>query len=193
MKKNSRGPIAGDFIELDRIVKDLMLKQGFKLNQLNSNKEIETDMNSKDYTFYDYIQAYEKVGIKCVAVANGDNYYSDIESENYLKYSFSCTTDEKIKQNYSIQAPFIDLIISDLSFNRRGDMDFIRKNTAINELDINEDRASASVRSRRTGGVAFFYKDDNKWKLINQGQSAPLCSDLEKKGVPKKYQDQCLK
>lgn len=88
MKKNSRGPIAGDFIELDRIVKDLMLKQGFKLNQLNSNKEIETDMNSKDYTFYDYIQAYEKVGIKCVAVANGDNYYSDKDSQNYLKYSF---------------------------------------------------------------------------------------------------------
>ena len=82
MEKNSRGPIANDFKELTEIVKGIMQKQGFKLNQLNSNNEIETDMNSKDYTFYDYIQAYEKAGIKCVAKASGDINYSDKDGKD---------------------------------------------------------------------------------------------------------------
>ena len=195
MEKNSRGPIANDFKELTEIVKGIMQKQGFKLNQLNSNKEIETDMNSKDYTFYDYIQAYEKAGIKCVAKASGDINYSDKDGKDYLSYEFSCTTDEKIKQSYTIQAPFIDLIITDKDIDfEEVNMEDRRKNTAIRSIFINENEANASVGQRRTGWSAFFYKDSNKWKLITQGQAAPLCSVLEEKGVPKKYQeDLCVK
>jgi hypothetical protein len=192
--KINRTPVANDFRELTEIVKDKMQNKGFKLSELNSNSEIETDMNSKDYTFYDYIQAYEKAGIKCVATASGDINYSDKDGKDYLSYEFSCTTDEKIKQSYSIQAPFIDLIISDESYPKKGNMDFKRKNIAIQDLTITEDKAIASLGNKRTGWGAHFYKDNNKWKLITQGQSAPPCSDLEKRGVPKKYQeDLCVK
>ena len=194
MKKAARRPIADDFKELTQIVRNIMQKKGFKLNNLNSNSEIETDMSSKNFTFYDYIQAYEKDGSKCLGVANGDipTGYSSFDGEDSLVYSFGCTTDEKIKQNYLIHTTFIDLIFSDesyISYFKEDNKNFKKNNIAISGVTISGDRATASVRARRSGWGAFFYKEGNEWKLIHQGQAAPLCSDLEKRGIPKKYHE----
>lgn len=193
IKKDFRTPLARDYRELNSIIKNEMENRGFKLNERNSNTEIQTDGSRSDYTFYDYIQAYEKNGIKCVAVGLGD-LPSDINNVDYLEYTFSCTTDEKIKMNYTLQTPFIDLVLNDKDFFKaNSNSESMRKDIAIFRLEIKDDRAIASLGGRRGGAGSFFYKEGETWKLIFQGQAAPLCSDLDKRGIPKKFQDMCLK
>lgn len=202
MQKNLRMPTTTDYDEITKIVNNNMLKQGFKLNQKNSNSGIPDSMS--DDSFYDYFQAYEKEGIKCVGIARSD--FPPSYDMIYLEYTFSCTTDEKLNENYAIHVPFIELIINDREFLKMtssisdrellkmtSSLESLKKNTAIFEINIEDDKASARVGARRSGWNAYFYKENNAWKLINQGQAAPYCSDLEQKGIPKKYQGNCLK
>jgi hypothetical protein len=166
-----------NFERINLIVKNKMLSEGFRLNELNSNSGFEGASN-KDYI--DYIQAYEKPGLKCVEKANRDIQAN--QSNDFLKYDFACTTDAKIDENYKAHAPFIDLITNGIE----------RNTYAISSLSIEGERASAGVQGRRSGAVARFYNEGNIWKLIHIGQSEPDCSALEKRGVPKKFQEGCI-
>jgi len=180
MQENYPSPIPADFDEINLIVKNKLLSQGFKLNELNSNTGFGR-AGKKGYI--DFIQAYEKPGIKCVGTARYENKSSNV---NILitEYNFSCTTDEKINQNYNALKPFTDIYVNAQEADR--------KTFVLYNLSIVGETASASIRDRRLGARVSFYKEGDTWKYLHSGHAVPDCADLIKRGVPKKFQDPCI-
>jgi len=179
-QENYPDPRNEGFDEINLIVKNKLLSQGFKLNQLNSNGlEISGYKDRIDFT-----QAYEKPGIKCVETATFDILYATENGQKiFSQFYLGCTTDEKINQNYMTLKPFIDILA-----NARGED---RKTFVISYLSIEGETARASFSGSRTGGVVSYYKENVTWKYLHTGQEEEDCADLIKRGDPKKFQRGC--
>lgn len=155
--------------ELNKIVANILL-QKFTLDKNNSS------LSETDNSFYDYIQAYNFDNLKCIATSSGDE--SIVGENNESNFDFSCITDEQINIAYSEQLPFLKVL------NYGIDM-------AIANITIKNNMAEMSVRGRRTGGLAFMYKNNNQWILIAEGNGFPSCNELEEKKIPIKYWVSC--
>jgi len=177
----SPSPKTADFDEINLIVKNKLLNQGFKLNELNSNTGLERAGNKG---YIDFIQAFEKPGIKCVGKGSPDMPYFETSDSIVTEYNFSCTTDEKIIQNYNALKPFTDIYVNAQEADR--------KTFVLYNLDIEDEKALASFRDRIGGSRVSFYKEGDTWKFLHPGQAVPDCADLIKRGVPKKFQDPCI-
>jgi hypothetical protein len=101
------------------------------------------------------------------------------------EYNFTCTTDEKINQNYMTLKPFTD---ADVNAHQEAD----RRTFVLHNLIIRDEKAFASIRGRRGASSISFYKEGDTWKYWHSMQAVPDCTDLIKRGVPKKFQEGCI-
>ncbi len=155
------------------IIKNELVSRGFKVNEFNSSKEMNFKSQGR------FLQAYEKSDIRCLSSTSQWPSTNSENNKNYNTLIFSCSTDKKIQDTYSLQKPFFDVLEKETRDKREYFYFW--------GFEIGEETASTAVSNFQGGYVAFFYKSENGWRLISAGQAQPFCSELEERGVPKKY------
>ncbi len=156
--------------KLQKIVNDEMVKNGWKSNTINSST------SQSDTRFYDYVQAYEKDELKCVATTSPD-VGSSGDEEFYSTFKFGCFDNTDLQKAYDAQTPFLK------GLNE--------KDSVVRDIKIKGPRASLTVHWRRTGAVGWMYNENGVWKKVIVTQAVPECTDLEKNGVPQEFWIDC--
>ncbi len=165
-------PNKNEFTILNSIVKDEMIKNGFTLNNLNSSG------NEEDTKFYDYVLAYEKDDVKCVVTSSPDVGHGADDTKDYSEFSFSCFSNDLLNNAYEKQTPFLKGLQE--------------KDAVVSHIKIQGNRAQMALNWRRTGAVAFMYKDGEDWRKVIVAQGIPSCSELEQNSVPQEYWVDCF-
>lgn len=151
------------------IFPNFIKQNGFSENSLNTSKSLTDDK------FYDYVQAYEKNGLKCVLTASPD--CSGIgDGSMWQTISFSCTSD--FDKNYAIQAP----ILKDLGI----------KDAIVSISKQVGNFAEIQVHYRRTGHYVIAVQEGGVWKELYSGQDIPSCSMMTQYNVPKEIYENCF-
>ncbi|MBU2577545.1 hypothetical protein KKA69_01805 [Patescibacteria group bacterium] len=145
-----------------------MQQQGFNKNNFNSSTSL------TDTQFYDYVQAYEKNGLKCTLTADPDCSGTD---HMWQTITFSCTSD--FDKNYSLQTPFL----KDLQV--KGAIVSVSKQVG--------NYVYLDAHARRTGWYIIAMKQANgKWEQITSGQDDASCSIMNQYSVPKEIYGNCF-
>jgi hypothetical protein len=155
---------------LQKIVDDEMTSDGWKINTINSST------SPSDTRFYDYVQAYEKGDLKCVATSSPD-VGSSGEKEFYSTFNLGCFDNSALQQAYDVQVPFLK------GLNE--------KDAVVSDIKTKGPRASMNVHWRRTGARGWMYNENGMWKKIIVTQAVPGCDQLEQNGVPQEYWITC--
>ncbi len=156
-------------ISLSALFPTFMQQQGFTKNNRNSSASLTDDQ------FYDYVQAYEKDGVKCILTANPD--CSGITDDNmWQTISFSCTSN--YDENHAIQVP----ILKDLDI----------KDAVVSISKQAGNFAKIQVHYRRTGHYMIAVKENGIWKELYRGQDTPSCSLMNQYKVPKEVYESCF-
>lgn len=161
-----------EFTKLNSIVKQAMQTNGFSFNSLNSSS------SESDGKYYDYVQAYEKGEIKCLATSSPDVGHGSDETKFYSSFTFSCFKDADLQSAYAKQSPFLKGLNA--------------KEAVVSNIRINGNRATMSINWRRTGASVWMYRVGNEWKKVIIAQAIPMCAELEKNNVPKEFWITCF-
>ena len=149
-------------------IDELMLDQGYKVNNNNSSVSYEDD------SFYDYIQGYENDDTKCLLTISPDCSGGIGHSMGYAA-TFSCTSD--FESNYSSQAP----ILEDLQLFGQ----------VISNVKMVDNFFTASVNGRRSGYIIIAKKINNKWVKVHGGHDGPTCDVVDKYEIPNEFVSNC--
>lgn len=149
-------------------IDELMLKEGYKLNNNNSSSSYD------DESFYDYIRGYENDTLKCLLTINSDCAGSGDGNFSYNAI-FSCTND--FDKNYLSQAP----ILKDLQIFGQ----VIRKNKETDEF------LHLAVNARRSGYYVIAKKINGKWTELIGGQDTPPCDVIREYKIPNEIISVC--
>lgn len=162
-----------EFTKLNEMVEEVMTSNGFLLNEKNSSD------NETDDQFYDYVQAYEKDEVMCVATSDPDLGASSPEAPFSSLFNFSCFDNIALDEAYAEQIPFLKVLDA--------------KNIVVSNIKINGDKATMGVAGRRTGAMMFMYKSGENWVPIIKGglQAVPECGALEENNIPEEYWIDC--
>jgi len=150
-------------------VSRVMMQNGFEANLENSSESIEDDQ------FYDYIQAYQKEGTRCVFTASPDCGAAGDEDRFYHILSFACT--DQFDSNYQEQAPYLK------------DLEIEKAVIRISKKSGNF--VKLAVNYRRSGFLVFAKLIDGKWTQIHAGHTEPPCDVAEQYQVPSEFMDTC--
>jgi len=152
-------------LKIDKLVKN----KGFTINPQNSSENI------RDDKFYDYIQAYENNGQKCVFVSDPDCSSLTEKGEVHYTFSFSCLN--QFDKNYQDQAKYLkDLEIKDAVIHVEKKVgDFVKLN----------------VNYRRSGHYTVAQLINNRWTELFSGQDLPSCENLQKYQIPSELMSDC--
>jgi len=149
-------------------IDELMLKEGYKLNNNNSSSSYD------DESFYDYIRGYENDASKCLLTINHD---CEGFGDGNFSYDaiFSCTNN--FVSNYLSQAP----ILNDLQLFDQ----VIRKNKETDEF------LHLSVGGRMGGYYVVAKKIHGKWTELIGGQDTPPCDIVNEYKIPNEIISGC--
>jgi hypothetical protein len=151
-------------LALSSLVDELLRKEGFALNPINSST------STTDDRYWDYVRAYERGSTKATLSVNADCWSDGVESDAPLYYSAQFGITDEYETNYSEQSPFlIDL----------GLRDYI-----IHVEKIVDDFAWINVNARRSGHYVIAKKIDGHWVEVFAGQDVIHCELRDQIGIP---------
>ena len=153
------------FHDLNATISDILLRNGFVRNKLNSSK------SEDDETFYDYVLGFEKGNTRCTLETNSEissgGTRENIEWAN-ARFDFTCS--DQLDKYYAEQIPFL-----------KGLDD---RHAVIGIEKILGSFAKIQYHYRRGGLYAIMIKSEGTWIPIVKSQEAPLCSIVLKYHIP---------